>query len=168
MQRLQILGLFRKIGNTKWLPLADDVRMRCFYLLQCGGNFRIRLSPLMRKFTTAVNPLPVMEDEVKERREIDISDADERLYNHINVKVKGFDYAVLDSYTQFVMKAGRMLGISMSGKVNLPTRVQKFTVLKSPFVHKKHRVQYEMRIHSRLLQVRWSKVEMFDTKIKMD
>ena len=38
-------------------------------------------------------------------------------------------------------------------RVALPTRIQKFTVLKSPHVYKKHRVQYEMRNHSRLVQV---------------
>ena len=38
-------------------------------------------------------------------------------------------------------------------RVALPTRTQKFTVIKSPHVYKKHRVQYEIRTHSRLVQV---------------
>lgn len=69
-------------------------------------------------------------------------------------QIKGFDYAVLDSYAQFMSKAAQLLGIDMSGKVCLPTQIQKFTVLKSPFVYKKHRVQYELRTHVRLLQIR--------------
>jgi small subunit ribosomal protein S10 len=103
-------------------------------------------------FSSDVNA--VADLEVKERKKIDISDADDRLYNHINVKIKGFDYAVLDSYAQFMSKAAQLLGIDMSGKVCLPTQIQKFTVLKSPFVYKKHRVQYELRTHVRLLQIR--------------
>lgn len=39
-------------------------------------------------------------------------------------------------------------------RIALPTRVQKFTVLKSPHIYKKHRVQYEIRTHTRLMQVR--------------
>ena len=45
-------------------------------------------------------------------------------------------------------------------RVALPTRIQKFTVLKSPHIYKKHRVQYEMRNHSRLVQV-YTKVVMY-------
>ena len=90
-------------------------------------------------------------------------------------QVKGADYAVLDSYCRFVTTAGKALGINIGGKwvciisaykrvlvmfcyfctsrVALPTRIQKFTVLKSPHIYKKHRVQYEIRTHSRLMQV---------------
>lgn len=78
----------------------------------------------------------------------------ERLYTKINVKVKGSDYAVLDSYCRYVITAAKLLGIDISGRVALPTRVQKYTVLKSPHIYKKHRVQYEVRTHSRLMQVK--------------
>ena len=43
---------------------------------------------------------------------------------------------------------------SVVSRVALPTRIQKFTVLKSPHIYKKHRVQYEIRTHSRLMQVK--------------
>ena len=78
----------------------------------------------------------------------------ERLYTKINVKVKGSDYAVLDSYCRYLITAAKVLGIDISGRVALPTRVQKYTVLKSPHIYKKHRVQYEVRTHSRLMQVK--------------
>lgn len=78
----------------------------------------------------------------------------ERLYTKVNIKVKGADYAVLDSYCRYVITAGKALGINIGGRVALPTRIQKFTVLKSPHIYKKHRVQYEIRTHSRLMQVK--------------
>ncbi|KAL5463605.1 hypothetical protein EMCRGX_G032519 [Ephydatia muelleri] len=78
----------------------------------------------------------------------------ERLYTKINIKVKGSDYAVLDSYCRYLITAAKILGIDISGRVALPTRVQKYTVLKSPHIYKKHRVQYEVRTHSRLMQVK--------------
>jgi len=61
---------------------------------------------------------------------------------------------VLDSYCKFVVTAGKALGINVGRKVALPTRIQKFTVLKSPHIYKKHRVQYEIRTHARLMQVK--------------
>jgi small subunit ribosomal protein S10 len=78
----------------------------------------------------------------------------ERLYTKVNIKVKGADYAVLDSYCRYVITAGNALGVNIGGRVALPTRIQKFTVLKSPHIYKKHRVQYEIRTHSRLMQVK--------------
>ncbi|XP_064403101.1 small ribosomal subunit protein uS10m-like [Halichondria panicea] len=78
----------------------------------------------------------------------------ERFYSKINVQVKGSDYTVLESYCRYVITAGKALDIDIGGRVALPTRIQKFTVLKSPHIYKKHRVQYEIRTHARLMQVK--------------
>ena len=98
--------------------------------------------------------------------------------------MKGADYAVLDSYCRYVITAGKALGINIGGRYNdkhmclwspvtlssplaprvaLPTRIQKFTVLKSPHIYKKHRVQYEIRTHSRLMQV-----DLYTTSVALD
>ena len=98
--------------------------------------------------------------------------------------MKGADYAVLDSYCRYVITAGKALGINIGGRyspehnvslvpchlpsplaprVALPTRIQKFTVLKSPHIYKKHRVQYEIRTHSRLMQV-----DLYTTSVALD
>jgi small subunit ribosomal protein S10 len=79
---------------------------------------------------------------------------EERFFDRINIKVKGYDHPVLDSYVKFVSRAANNLDIEIHGTAALPTRVKKFTVLKSPHIYKKHRVQFETRTHARLLQIR--------------
>ncbi|XP_032226262.1 28S ribosomal protein S10, mitochondrial [Nematostella vectensis] len=79
---------------------------------------------------------------------------DERLYSLISVKVKGSDEAVLKSYTHFVTRAANLLNIDISGRIVLPTRKERYTLLKSPHIYKKHRAQYEIRTHGRMLQLK--------------
>ncbi|XP_036763176.2 28S ribosomal protein S10, mitochondrial isoform X2 [Manis pentadactyla] len=75
---------------------------------------------------------------------ITISDEPDTLYKHLSVLVKGHDKAVLDSYEYFAVLAAKELGISI--KVHEPPKkIERFTLLKSVHIFKKHRVQYEMR-----------------------
>ncbi|KAJ7358879.1 28S ribosomal protein S10, mitochondrial [Desmophyllum pertusum] len=76
------------------------------------------------------------------------------LYSLINIKYKGSDEAVLRSYTTFVTLAATLLNIDISDRILLPTSIERHTVLKSPHIYKKHRAQYEVRTHARMLQVR--------------
>lgn len=78
----------------------------------------------------------------------------ERLMSLLTLKVRGTDVAVLDSYTQFMRRAATVLNLDVSGKVILPMHIEKRTLLKSPHIYKKHRYQYELRTHARMLQVR--------------
>ncbi|XP_031557845.1 28S ribosomal protein S10, mitochondrial-like [Actinia tenebrosa] len=80
--------------------------------------------------------------------------SDDTLYPLVSVKVKGSDEAVLKSYTHFVTRAANILNIDISKTILLPTRKERYTLLKSPHIYKKHRAQYEIRTHSRLLQLR--------------
>jgi len=82
------------------------------------------------------------------------NDEVERLMSLLTLKVRGSDAAVLDSYTQFMRRAANVLQLDVSGKVVIPTHIEKRTLLKSPHINKKHRVQYELRTHARMLQVR--------------
>ncbi|XP_065833358.1 small ribosomal subunit protein uS10m-like [Oscarella lobularis] len=83
-----------------------------------------------------------------------LDDSKKKLYKRIAIKVKGHDFAVLDSYVHFATKAAKLLDVDISGKISLPTQTKKFTLLKSSFIFKKHRVQYELRTHSRMLQIK--------------
>lgn len=78
----------------------------------------------------------------------------ERLLSLLTLKVRGSDPAVLDSYTQFMRRAATVLNLDVSGKVILTMHLEKRTLLKSPHIFKKHRYQYELRTHARMLQVR--------------
>lgn len=68
-------------------------------------------------------------------------------------QMKGYDYAILDSYVEFIQRASTACGINVSGRIPLPTKIRKYTVLKSPHVHKTHRAQFETRTRRRLLHV---------------
>ena len=118
---------------------------------------RSTLSPLLAaewsviRRTSSVSVTAVSRDDSK-KSELMM----ERFYKRINVKVKGYDFPVLDSYMKFVTTAAYNLDIAVSGVAYLPTKIRKYTVLKSPHIFKKHRVQYEMRTHSRVVQVSYS------------
>ncbi|XP_048203722.1 28S ribosomal protein S10, mitochondrial isoform X1 [Perognathus longimembris pacificus] len=83
---------------------------------------------------------------------ITVSDEPDTLYKRLSILVKGHDKAVLDSYEYFAVLAAKELGISI--KVHEPPRkIERFTVLKSVHIFKKHRVQYEMRTLYRCLEL---------------
>ncbi|XP_073938283.1 small ribosomal subunit protein uS10m isoform X3 [Castor canadensis] len=83
---------------------------------------------------------------------ITVSDEPDTLYKRLSILVKGHDKAVLDSYEYFAVLAAKELGISI--KVHEPPRkIERFTLLKSVHIFKKHRVQYEMRTLYRCLEL---------------
>ncbi|XP_036269806.1 28S ribosomal protein S10, mitochondrial isoform X3 [Pipistrellus kuhlii] len=87
------------------------------------------------------------------RPEITISDEPDTLYKRLSVLVKGHDKAVLDSYEYFAVLAAKELGISI--EVHEPPRkIERFTLLKSVHIFKKHRVQYEMRTLYRCFELK--------------
>uniref|UniRef100_A0A5F9DLS7 Small ribosomal subunit protein uS10m n=1 Tax=Oryctolagus cuniculus TaxID=9986 RepID=A0A5F9DLS7_RABIT len=82
---------------------------------------------------------------------ITVSDEPDTLYKRLSILVKGHDKAVLDSYEYFAVLAAKELGITI--KVHEPPRkIERFTLLKSVHIFKKHRVQYEMRTLYRCLE----------------
>lgn len=73
--------------------------------------------------------------------------------NKIRVKLRGFDVKLVDQNAQSIVQAVQKAGAKVCGPIPLPTRINKFTVLRSPFVHKKSREQFEMRTHKRLIDI---------------
>ena len=73
--------------------------------------------------------------------------------NKIRVKLRGFDVKLVDQSAQSIVQAVQKAGAKVCGPIPLPTRINKFTVLRSPFVHKKSREQFEMRTHKRLIDI---------------
>lgn len=71
----------------------------------------------------------------------------------IRIKVKSFDHKVIDSAAQLIIETAERTGAIVSGAIPLPTKIEKFTVNKSTFVHKTSREQFEMRTHSRLIDI---------------
>lgn len=71
----------------------------------------------------------------------------------IRIKIKAFDHKVIDQSTKIIIDTAERSGASVIGPVPLPTEKTKYTVLKSSFVHKDSRDQYEMRVHKRLVDI---------------
>ncbi|XP_054836100.1 28S ribosomal protein S10, mitochondrial [Eublepharis macularius] len=90
----------------------------------------------------------------KENSLVSVLDEPDTLYKKLAVLVKGHDRAVLDSYEYFILLAAKELGISIVKVEQPPKKIQRFTLLKSVHIFKKHRVQYEMRTHYRCLELK--------------
>lgn len=71
----------------------------------------------------------------------------------IQIKLKGFDHRILDSSVKRIVNTIIRTGSRVSGPILLPTRINKYTVLRSPHVDKRGMDQFEMRIHKRLIYI---------------
>jgi small subunit ribosomal protein S10 len=71
----------------------------------------------------------------------------------IRVRLRAFDAELIDQSAKSIVNAVARAGASVSGPVPLPTKINKFTVLRSPHVNKKSREQFEMRTHKRLIDI---------------
>ncbi len=71
----------------------------------------------------------------------------------IRIRLSAFDHRVLDEAAMKIIDTAERTGAVVHGPIPLPTKIRKFTVNKSTFVHKNARDQYEMRIHRRLIDL---------------
>jgi len=71
----------------------------------------------------------------------------------IRIRLSAFDHRVLDEAASKIIDTAERSGAVVHGPIPLPTRIRKFTVNKSTFVHKNARDQYEMRTHRRLIDL---------------
>ncbi|MGD8473525.1 MAG: 30S ribosomal protein S10 [Anaerolineae bacterium] len=71
----------------------------------------------------------------------------------IRIRLKAFDHRILDQSARQIVDAAERTGAQVVGPVPLPTRIEKFTVNRSPFIDKDSRDQFEIRTHKRLIDV---------------
>src|SRR3989338_10753664 len=93
---------------------------------------------------TAIKRIPVSSKKTEEAEEGK---------QKIRIKIRAYDHKIIDQSTKTIMDTIKRTGASFIGPIPLPTEKKKYTVLKSTFVHKDARSQYEMRIHKRLLDI---------------
>ena len=86
----------------------------------------------------------------------------------IRIKLKGFDHRLLDQSAAEIVETVRRMGAAVSGPVPLPTRVERFTVLRSPHVDKRSREQFEIRTHRRLLDILEPTTKTVDALMKLE
>ena len=72
---------------------------------------------------------------------------------NIRIRLKAFDHRVLDQSTKEIVSTAKRTGAQVRGPIPLPTRIEKFTVNRSPHVDKKSREQFEMRTHNRVIDI---------------
>ena len=73
--------------------------------------------------------------------------------DRIRVRLRGFDVELVDQSAKSIVQTVGKAGAKVSGPIPLPTRINKYTVLRSPHVNKKSREQFEMRTHKRLIDI---------------
>lgn len=73
--------------------------------------------------------------------------------NKIRIKLKAYDSTLIDQSAQKIVITAEKSGAKIIGPIPLPTKISKYTVLRSPFVDKKSREQFEIRMHKRLLDI---------------
>lgn len=71
--------------------------------------------------------------------------------NRIQIRLEAYDYEAIDQATESILEAARLTGVKVSGPIPLPTRIERYTVLRSPHIDKKSREQFEIRTHKRLM-----------------
>ncbi len=71
----------------------------------------------------------------------------------IRIKIKGFDYRVIDQSAIEIVETAKRSGARVSGPIPLPVRIEKLSVNRSPHVDKKSMEQFEMRTHKRLIDI---------------
>ena len=86
----------------------------------------------------------------------------------IRIRLKAYDSKLLDQSAGEIVETARRPGAKVAGPIPLPTRINKFTVLRSPHVDKKSREQFEIRTHKRLLDILEPTQQTLDALMKLD
>jgi len=71
----------------------------------------------------------------------------------IRIRIKGYDHRLVDQSVAQIVETAERTGAVVAGPVPLPTRIEKFCVLRSPFIDKDSREQFEIRTHKRLIDI---------------
>ena len=89
-------------------------------------------------------------------------------HQKIRIRLKAFDSRLLDQSAEQIVETAQRTGASIAGPVPLPTRIEKYTVIRGPFVHKDGREQFEIRTHKRLLDIHEPPGATIDALMKLD
>lgn len=86
----------------------------------------------------------------------------------IRIRLKAFDYRLIDQSAQEIVETAKRTGAVVKGPVPLPTRKERFDILRSPHVNKKSRDQFEIRTHQRLMDIVEPTDKTVDALMKLD
>jgi len=86
----------------------------------------------------------------------------------IRIRLKAYDHRLLDRSVQEIVNTVKRTGAQFSGPIPLPTKIERFTVLRSPHVDKKSREQFEIRTHKRIIDILEPTSKTVDALMKLD
>ena len=86
----------------------------------------------------------------------------------IRIRLKAYDHRVLDQSVRQIVDTAERTGAAVVGPVPLPTKIERFTVIRSPFIDKDSREQFEIRTHKRLLDIMEPTQQTVDALMKLD
>ena len=86
----------------------------------------------------------------------------------IRIYLKTFDHRILDQSAKEIVEAAKRTGATIAGPIPMPTNISRFTILKSRFVHKDSREQFEIRTHKRLIDVYSPSQQTVDALMHLD
>ena len=88
--------------------------------------------------------------------------------NSIKIRMESYDHEALDKSSLELVDTAKRTGARVQGPVPLPTRIERYTVNRSPHIDKKSREQFEMRTHKRLLDIVDPTPQTVDALMKLD
>ncbi len=88
--------------------------------------------------------------------------------NKIRIRLMAYDHRLLDQSATEIVDTAKRTGARVAGPIPLPTRINKYTVLRGPHVDKKSREQFEIRTHKRLLDILDPTQQTLDALMKLD
>ena len=86
----------------------------------------------------------------------------------IRIRLKAYDHRLLDQSATEIVDTAKRTGARVAGPIPLPTRINRFTVLRGPHVDKKSREQFEIRTHKRLLDILDPNAQTLEALMKLD
>jgi len=86
----------------------------------------------------------------------------------IRIRLKGYDHRLLDRSVKEIVETAKRTGARIKGPIPLPTKINKFCVLRSPHVDKKSREQFEIRTHKRLMDIVEPTQHTVDALMRLD
>lgn len=86
----------------------------------------------------------------------------------IRIRLKAFDHRVIDKSALEIVETARRTGAVVRGPIPLPTRIERFTLLRSPHVNKKARDQFEIRTHKRIMDIIEPTDKTVDALMRLD
>ncbi|HOX45131.1 MAG TPA: 30S ribosomal protein S10 [Myxococcota bacterium] len=86
----------------------------------------------------------------------------------IRIRLKAYDHKLLDQSATEIIDTAKQTGARVAGPIPLPTRISRYTVLRSPHADKKSREQFEIRVHKRLLDILDPTQQTLDALMRLD